>query len=94
VLAGVLVVSPHPPVDTYPLTSAARGETVTLTEIRAGDRLRKRLADLGLKIGMQVRVVQGDVSGPVILAVQNDSRLAIGHGMAQKIMVTHFEGNK
>lgn len=75
----------------YPLTFAPRGETVVLTEIRAGEKLRKRLADLGLHIGMQVRVVQGDASGPVILAVQNDARLALGRGMAQKIMVSPAE---
>ncbi|MFW5708828.1 MAG: FeoA family protein [Chloroflexota bacterium] len=75
----------------FPLTFATRGETVSLIEIRAGDKLRKRLGDLGLNIGMRVRVVQGDTSGPVILAVTNDSRLAVGRGMAQKIMVQHFE---
>ncbi len=77
---------------TYPLTCASRGETVVLTEIRAGDRLRKRLGEMGLSIGMQVRVVQGDLNGPVILAVKNDTRLAIGHGMAQRIVVRRLEG--
>jgi Fe2+ transport system protein FeoA len=75
----------------YPLTHAARGETVELIDIRAGDTLRKRLVALGLSVGMQARVVQGDLGGPVILAVQNDTRLAIGHGMAQKIMVRPVE---
>jgi Fe2+ transport system protein FeoA len=49
------------------------------------------LADLGLYIGMRVRIVQDDLSGPVILAVKNDSRVAVGRGMAQKILVTHAE---
>jgi len=80
--------------DCYPLTCATRGETVTMTEIRAGERMRHRLQELGLNIGMRVRIVQGDASGTIILAVQNDGRLAIGRGMAQKIMVTHFEGNE
>jgi ferrous iron transport protein A len=84
---------PVQPVNTYPLTFAARGEMVVLTEIRAGDRLRKRLGEMGLSIGMQVRIVQGDLNGPVILAVKNDSRLALGRGMAQKIMVRHLEGD-
>lgn len=75
----------------FPLTFASRGETVTLTEIRAGHRLRQRLGDLGLTVGMTVRVVQGDGTGPVILAVKNDSRLAVGRSMAQKIMVRHSE---
>ncbi len=76
----------------FPLTFAARGETVALSEIRAGDKLRQRLGDLGLNVGMRVRVVaEGDGSGAMILAVTNDSRLAIGHGMAQKIMVTRCQ---
>lgn len=75
----------------YPLTFANRGEWVQLAEIRAGNKLRKRLADLGLHIGMQVRIMQDDHAGPVILAVKNDSRLAVGRGMAQKIMVHSAE---
>lgn len=71
----------------YPLTFAEAGETVSLTEIRAGDKLRQRLGDLGLNIGMSVRVVQASFSGSMILAVKNDSRLAVGLEMAQKIMV-------
>lgn len=76
----------------FPLTFATRGETVVLVEIRAGERLRRRLAELGLHVGMNVRLVKGDASGTVILAVHNDGRLAIGRGMAQKIMVKRFEG--
>lgn len=72
----------------FPLSFANNGETVSLTEIRAGDKLRQRLGDLGLNVGMHVRVVQSDTCGPMILAVKNDSRLAVGRGMAQKIMVT------
>lgn len=76
---------------TMPLSFVNAGDTVSLIEIRAGDRLRRRLNALGLNVGMTVRVVQSDMSGPMILAVANDSRLAIGHGMAQKIMVTPSE---
>jgi Fe2+ transport system protein FeoA len=70
-----------------PLSFAAIGETVTLAEIRAGERLRRRLGDLGLNIGMSARVVQNDTCGQMILAVTNDARLAIGRGMAHKIIV-------
>ena len=79
--------------NSYPLTFAAVGETVALTEIRAGDKLRQHLGDLGLNVGMCVRVVQGGTNGPMILAVKNDARLAVGLGMAQKIMVTKVEGD-
>ena len=73
---------------TYPLTFAKRGESVILKEVRAGKRLRKRLGEIGLNPGMTVRIVQPGTHGPIIVAVTNDSRLAVGQGMAQKIMVT------
>jgi Fe2+ transport system protein FeoA len=69
-----------------PLAMVAPGEEVRLTAIRGGRRMRKRLADLGLNLGLTVRVVQRDVQGPLILAVK-DSRLALGRGMAHRIMV-------
>jgi Fe2+ transport system protein FeoA len=69
-----------------PLTLASVGEDVRLVDIRGGRDLRKRLADLGFNLGMSVRVVQMDIDGPVILAVK-DSRIVLGRGMAQKVMV-------
>lgn len=69
-----------------PLTLASVGEEVRLVDIRGGQELRKRLADLGFNPGMSFRVVQMDTNGPVILAIK-DSRMALGRGMAQKVMV-------
>jgi Fe2+ transport system protein FeoA len=65
------------------------GEEVRLVAIHGGHRMRKRLADLGLNIGMTVRVVQRNGHGPLILAVK-DSRLAVGRGMAHKILVQPY----
>ena len=69
-----------------PLAMVSPGEQVRLLAINGGQRLRKRLADLGLNLGVTVRVLQRDARGPLILAVK-DSRLALGRGMAHKIMV-------
>ncbi len=69
------------------LSMVAPGETVELVKIDEGKRLRKRLADLGLTVGLDVRVVQNSFTGPLILAVKEDSRLAIGRGMAHRIQV-------
>jgi len=69
-----------------PLAMVAPGEEVRLTAIHGGLRMRKRLADLGLNLGMTVRVIQRDGHGPLILAVKG-SRLALGRGMAHKIEV-------
>lgn len=69
-----------------PLAMVTPGEEVRLTAIHGGQCMRKRLADLGLNLGMTVRVMHCDGHGPLILAVK-DSRLALGRGMAHKIMV-------
>ncbi len=74
-----------------PLSTISTGQTVELVAIQGGRRLRKRLADLGLNSGQQVRVVQNNFAGPLILAVQQDGRLAIGRGMAHKISVRSLE---
>lgn len=76
------------PPSTLPLSMVAAGQTVELVHIEEGRRLRKRLADLGLNMGLTVRVVQNSFAGPLILAVRQDSRLAIGRGMAQRIRVS------
>jgi Fe2+ transport system protein FeoA len=42
---------------------------------------------MGLRVGCRVQVVGGGAGGgPVVVAV-GDTRLAVGHGMANKIMV-------
>jgi Fe2+ transport system protein FeoA len=73
---------------TLPLCLVAPGESARIVRVDEGRKFRKRLADLGLVVGMEVRVVQAaHGAGPMILAVRNDSRLAVGWGMANKIRV-------
>jgi ferrous iron transport protein A len=69
-----------------PLAMASPGEDVRLIAIHGGQRMRKRLADLGLNLGMTVRVLHDSAQGPLLVAVK-DSRLALGRGMALKIFV-------
>ena len=68
------------------LSNAKIGESVKLVAIHGGTQIRRRLADLGLNTGMTVQVITGIDQGPMILSVK-DSRLAIGRGMAEKIIV-------
>ena len=70
-----------------PLSMASSGEIVTVSAVRAGWGLQRRLADLGLTPGVQIRVISRGRPGQVLLDVRG-SRLALGHGVAQKIMVT------
>jgi Fe2+ transport system protein FeoA len=69
-----------------PLAMVPPGKDVRLVAIHGGQRMRRRLADLGLNLGMTVHVIQHHRHGPLILAVK-DSRLAVGRGMAHKILV-------
>lgn len=69
-----------------PLAMVSEGEVVRLVSLRGGRGLNKRLADLGLNIGMTLRVIRRTENGPMILDVK-DSRLAIGRGMAHHMLV-------
>ncbi len=73
--------------ETMPLGMARPGQIVEVVAIHAGQEAQRRLIDLGLTAGTRVRVVQGDGAGPMLLAFKDDARLAVGRGVALKIMV-------
>jgi Fe2+ transport system protein FeoA len=68
-----------------PLAMVGAGQSVKLVRVAAGKVLSRRLAELGLTPGVQLEILQ-DQGGPLLLAVR-DSRLALGRGMAHKIIV-------
>ena len=70
-----------------PLAMARPGETVAVVGTRAGWGLQRRLADMGLTPGVQIRIINSQMPGPIIIDLRG-SRLVLGHGMAQRIMVT------
>ncbi|MEA1924702.1 MAG: FeoA family protein [Candidatus Altiarchaeota archaeon] len=63
-----------------------QGRKVRITSILCGRGLRHRLCDISLYEGAVVEVIRNDAAGPVILKVL-DSRVVIGRGQANKIMV-------
>ncbi len=71
---------------TLPLTMLPPGRPARVVEVRAGRQLRDRLAGMGLVPGRVVRVLR-DNGGPLLVAV-GETRLAVGRGMAHKILVT------
>jgi len=75
-----------------PLAMVAEGEEVRLVGVRGGRGMRKRLADLGLNVGMTVRVVRRNPDGPMILGVK-ESRLALGRGMTHRVIVEVTQPN-
>jgi ferrous iron transport protein A len=77
-----------PRTGSMPLSFVTGGETVTVQEIRGGHGIRRRLTDLGLHQGASIRMIKNDAQGPLIVAVKEHGRLALGRGMAHHILVT------
>ncbi len=70
-----------------PLTMIEKGEKVRITSLLCGRGLRHRLGDISLYEGAIVEVIKNDATGPIILKVL-DSRVVVGRGQANKIMVS------
>jgi ferrous iron transport protein A len=73
-----------------PISLASAGKMLLVTGINAGLGLQRRLADMGLIPGTPVMVVNGYYPGPLLINVRG-SRLGLGFGVAQKIMVKETE---
>ena len=71
-----------------PLTSLRRGQSGTVACLGGGRAMQARLLGMGLYVGSEVRVLSAHhrSHGPTLVAV-GETRLALGHGMAERIMV-------
>jgi len=74
--------------EAIPLAFAPIGDRVKITSMVGGYGIRKRLTDLGLIPGAVLEVINN--SGPFIVVVKG-SRVAIGLGVARKIIVKPVE---
>jgi ferrous iron transport protein A len=69
------------------LTELEDGQTGIIVSVLGGKILTKRLADLGITSGTEVKVIRRTLfSGPVQVEVAG-SRLVLGNGLASKILV-------
>ena len=68
------------------LADVETGVSVRISAIQGGRGLVGRLCSMGLVPGTEVQVVGGRRGGPVIVGLRG-CRIAIGCGMANKIMV-------
>jgi len=69
------------------LTDLARDEMGRITAIQAGWGLQQRLRRLGLAEGQMIRKLSDlALGGPVVVLV-NRAQVAIGRGMARRILV-------
>lgn len=77
--------------DSIPLSALAPGETGIIRGFRAGRGMVSRCLALGFTPGTAVEMVQNAGRGPVIVLVR-DTRVALGRGEAQKVMVVKRGG--
>ena len=69
-----------------PLAMVSPGEKVRIVSVRAGRGLSQRLADMGLTPGTALRVISRQGAGPTLIDFRG-SRLVLGFGITQKVMV-------
>ena len=69
----------------FPLAMAREGERLRIHLLRGGKGLEMRLTTLGLNVGSELTVSQREGGNLVVL--RGETRIALGTGMAHKIMV-------
>lgn len=69
-----------------PLAMLSEGDEGKVREIRGGRGLIRRLSELGFIGGERVRILHSHSSGPILVEIK-DSRIAIGRGVAMKIII-------
>lgn len=75
----------------FPLTLADEGDRVRIVAVQAGRGMTRRLTDMGLPMGSEIVVVQRLGKGSVVVA-HEQTRMALGAGMAHRILVTPADG--
>jgi Fur family ferric uptake transcriptional regulator len=70
-----------------PLAMAKSGEKLVIADIMGGTQVRDRLTSLGLRRGDSLEIINNDGLGRLIVG-HGTTRMALGRGMAQKIMVS------
>lgn len=69
-----------------PLTIVPEGKRVRIITVNAGQGRQGMLAAMGLVPGVEIEVLRNSGHGPFLIAVKG-SRIMLGRGIAQKIMV-------
>ena len=70
-----------------PLAMACAGERVHIHSVAGGRGVHQRLASMGLSVGSEIEIIKRGIPGPFLVGF-GDTRLAIGAGIAHKIMVS------
>lgn len=76
----------------FPLFLAGDGECLRIAAFNGGRGFVFKMTEMGLPIGSELTVVQRDRGGSIVVA-RNDTRIALGAGMAHRIMVSRVLGD-
>ena len=69
------------------LANMETGQSGTIMEFRSGSGLTRHLEEMGIRSGKKATKISGmPLRGPVVVQV-GGTRIALGHGMAMKVMV-------
>ena len=70
-----------------PLSRIPRGRKATVVALAGGRGFQDHIVNMGLNVGCEIEVIHSSSGrgGPTLIAA-GQTRLAIGHGMASKIM--------
>jgi len=69
----------------FPVTSLGEGEEGIVYLLSGGDKLTSRLAGIGIVPGTRIKVLRN--SGGLIIVLASETRVALGRGQAEKILV-------
>jgi len=80
---------------TIQLTELTIGQQARIVEIAGGHHMLARLARMGIHNGIKLSIVSTPIikRGPVVVSVSG-AQVAIGHGMAMRIMVEPLTSKK
>jgi Fe2+ transport system protein FeoA len=68
------------------LTGIKTGRKAVLVSVEGGRAAEKRLLDMGLIVGEEISVINNSGFGPLTINLKG-SRVALGHGLASKLIV-------
>jgi ferrous iron transport protein A len=74
------------PLAPVPLSTLPDGAAAKFVTVEGGVCLRSRLVAMGLRAGVEIRVVHNGGRGPFVVAV-GDARIVLGRGMARQVLV-------
>jgi ferrous iron transport protein A len=69
----------------FPLAFLREGEEAKIVDYMRGRQLTQRVVEMGLHRNEKVKMLKS-LGGPVMVQV-HDSKIALGHGVAMKILV-------